>query len=115
MREVGVVGQWKYQHHRMARFEDGKLFAFLAANDDDGKEWGWVVMLPGREPKERTTGVSNSALEGARACDAVAAELVKDEPDPDAVARWATEHLQWRTEADQGETESTLNWSGSAS
>ncbi len=113
MREVGTVGEWKFQHHRMVRFEGGRLFAFVAATDDAGTGWGWVVMLPGREPHKRTTGRAATALQGVQACDAVAAELVTDAVDADAVSEWAASHLRWRLEVDQDETESTLNWSGS--
>jgi len=114
LREVGTVGEWTFHDHRMARFEGRRVFAWVAAEDDEGTQWGWVVMLPGREPEARTKGQAPTALEAARAADAVSAELVEDEVDPEAVERWTPRHLQWRVEVDQSETEATRNWSRSS-
>ncbi|MCA9648273.1 MAG: hypothetical protein H6712_17310 [Myxococcales bacterium] len=110
MREVGTVGEWTYQHHRMARFEDGKLFSFVEAQDEVGTRWRWVVMLPGREPKSRTKGVADTAFDAARAADAVANEYAPGQPDRDQVDGWADDHLKWLAEAEHAETEATQQW-----
>lgn len=112
MREVGTVGEWTYQHHRMARFENGKVFAFVEAGDEEGEHWYWVVMLPGRDPKSRTKGRADSPLAAAEAADAVANELAAGAPDPEQVSKWAADHLQWLAEADGSDTEATQQWSG---
>lgn len=110
MREVGTVGEWTFQHHRMARFEDGKVFSFVETQDESGSRWRWVVMLPGRDPKSRTKGEAPTALEAARAADAVANELAPGEPEPQAVSTWASEHLAWFVEAERAEVEATQQW-----
>lgn len=110
MREVGTIGEWTFEHHRMARFEDTRVFSFVAALDKAGSRWGWVVMLPGRDRKSRTTGESETALQGALAADAVAAELVSGAADPKVVEQWVADHLAWMNDAEQGETESTVQW-----
>lgn len=110
MRRVGAIGDWQYQHHRMVRFEDNRIFAFVAAVDVLGTQWGWVVMLPGRTPGTRTTGEAATALDAARAADAVAAELVANPAAPEDVAGWAKEHLTWYASAEKGETDPTNSW-----
>ncbi len=113
LREVGTVGEWTFHDHRMARFEDRRVFSWVAAIDDEGDRWSWVVMLPGREPEARTTGEAPTAVEAAQAADTVGTGLVNGEIVPESVERWATRHLKWRVEVDQSETEATQNWSRS--
>lgn len=109
-REVGTVGEWMYHDHRMARFENRRVFSWVAAADDEGTRWSWVVMLPGREPDARTKGEASSALEAAQAADAVGRDVVEGKAEPKAVKRWAVDHLRWRMEVDPAETEATQSW-----
>ena len=104
------MGEWTYHDHRMARFENRRVFSWVAAVDDEGKRWSWVVMLPGRAPEDRTKGEASSALEAAQAADAVGGDAIAGPPDPKAVERWATSHLRWRAEVDPAETEATQSW-----
>lgn len=110
MREVGTVGEWTFQHHRMARFEDGKVFSYVEAHDETGERWRWVVMLPGRDPSSRTKGDAESAIEAAQAADAVANELAPGSAETTAVERWAADHLAWFAEAERSEVEATQQW-----
>lgn len=109
-REPGTVGEWLYHDHRMVRFEDRQVFSWVAAADDEGTRWSWVVMLPGRDPESRTTGEASSALDAALAADAVGGDAVVGSADPQAVERWAQDHLRWRVEVDPAETEATRSW-----
>lgn len=105
-----TVDEWTYHDHRMARFEKRRVFSWVAALDNEGTRWSWVVMLPGREPESRTKGEAPTALEAARAADAVGGDRVAGVAEPDAVERWASEHLRWRVEVDPSETEATQSW-----
>ncbi len=111
LREVGTVGEWTYHDHRMARFEDRRVFCWVAAANDEGTRWSWVVMLPGREPGSRTSGEASTAFEAAKAADLVGTGLVPGGAVPQVVEKWATRHLKWRVEVDKSETEATQNWS----
>lgn len=108
--EAGTVGEWTYLDHRMARFEDRQVFSWVAALDDEGTRWSWVVMLPGREPESRTQGEAPSALEAARAADALGGPRVVGSAKPEVVERWTKNHLEWRIEVDSSETEATHSW-----
>lgn len=109
--EVGTVGEWMFHDHRMARFEGRRVFSWVAAADDEGTRWSWVVMRPGRDPESRTKGEAGTALEAAQAADAAGGDEVRGAPDPQAVERWASDHLKWRIEVDSAETEATRTWS----
>lgn len=109
-RELGTVGEWTYHDHRMARFENRQVFSWVAAMDNEGTRWSWVVMLPGRDPSSRTTGEAATGLQAAQAADAVGREVVTQAADPEAVERWALEHLRWRTEVDKAEIDATHSW-----
>ena len=110
-RDEGTVGAWTYQHHRMARFDQGRIYAWVSATDDQGEHWTWVVSMPtDDETRSQATGEAPTALEAAQAADDAAHASLEGTPDPAEVARWSDEHLRWRAEADQTETDATVRW-----
>lgn len=109
-REGGTVGDWTFHDHRMARFEGRQVFSWVIALDDEGSRWSWVVMRPGRDLESRTQGEATSALEAAQAADSAGGGEVPGPAEAEAVERWATAHLAWRTEVDQSETDETKQW-----
>ncbi len=108
--KADAIGEWTFSNHRMARFDQGRIYAWVHAKDEQGAYWTWTVLQRRDGTETRVTGEQATALQAAQAADAADDATLTGVADPVTVEQWSTDHLRWMGEADQADTAATVRW-----